>query len=114
MTELLINHAGKTLLRLRARECDPIDQKPGGSGNPRLHPLAEVLLDVCAVFAVGQAGIELFVIQLQIASAFEKSLAVELSRIEELVMILPVLSLFSGAARGLRRNFGLRMNLLQR
>src|SRR5207244_12591008 len=75
--QLLINQAGKALLRLGPGERDPIDEKSRGSGDTCLHALVGISLHFCPVLPVSQAGVELLFIKLQIARISEQGIPLQ-------------------------------------
>ena len=75
--QLLINQAGKALLRLGPSKCDPIDEESRGSGDTCLHALVGIALDFCPVLPVSQAGVELLFIKLQIARISEQGIPLQ-------------------------------------
>src|SRR5216684_1661554 len=112
--QLVINNAGKRVLGLGTGEKYAIDEESGCSIHTGLPAFLLILFDVRLVLLVGQAGTKLLVIELQIACVFDQVILLQLRRGEQLIVVLPELSLLQGAARGLSRNHGLGMNRRER
>src|SRR5215467_6751737 len=63
--KLRIDDAFKRGYRLCAVHKNSVDEESGGAGDPRLHTLIQIAVDLSPVLAVIQTGVELFGIQAQ-------------------------------------------------
>src|SRR5215469_2904937 len=110
--ELFLNNFLESCFLLCAAQENPIDEKAGRATDSGAHPFLGVLLNLSLVFLAGEAGVELFFVQLELGSFALETVRVKASLVaKKQIMILPELTLLQGAARRLRRSHRHGMNL---
>src|SRR5260370_17448287 len=98
--QLVINNPRERVLGLGAVEKYAIDEESWSSIHTGFPAFLLILFDVRLVFLAGQAGTKLFVIELQIARVFDQIILLQLRHSEQLVLVLPDLSLLQPPRRG--------------